>query len=546
MNENVDIKYKQYALDVVNKKIVACTYVRQACQRYLDFFDKYEFRTDKVDKVVKFISKLEHFTGQFNRQKFVLLPYQYWIVCAIFGFYRPDGRRLTRYVYIELARKSGKTSLVAAIQLYMMCADGENNAEVHLLANSAKQASICFKMCSEYLGSIDKKNKYFKRYRDSILFDKAKSSIKVLAAEANLLDGSNAHSYVLDEAHEMKDDSLWAVELSGQGMRLNPLAMIITTAGFSKDGFCYQYRSTCVDILSGSKEQDNQFCAIYTQDSETEWDKPEMWIKSNPSLDVTVQKDYLEEQVTNAKNNPQLEPKIKTKNFNMWLDVAQTWIPRETLLKYSEKIDFMEPKWKDQYAYVGLDLAEVSDLTAATWMIPLDSKFYFYTKYYYPEGKLQSDINCDMYKQWIKDGYMTLTPGEVTDYDYILNDLLHYNTNILYSKICYDPYNAVELTNAAQNTHGLPMTSFSQSLWHFNIPTKNFERLLKLGRCVIDYNPVTLWCFANVVLKEDFNANVKPVKGSGRSFKIDGTISMVEALGGWIETPFYDEYIVTG
>lgn len=544
LNEDVDVKYKRYALDVVAGKIVACKYVKQACQRYLDFFQKYEFRAAAVDKVVNFISHLKHYSGKFAGQFFRLQDYQFFIVCAIFGFYKSDNTRLVRYVYVELARKSGKTALMSAILLYMLAADNEQAAEIQLIANSAKQAQICFKMCSNFLQSIDTKSKYFKRYRDSIKFDKTKSSIQVVASDASRLDGSNLHAFLLDEAHEMKTPELWNVCISSQGMRTQPLGIIITTAGFNKNGFCYNYRATCLDILSGVKQQDNQFCAIYTLDKETEFDDEKCWVKANPSLDITISRDYLREQVQNAKNNSTLETGVKTKNFNLWCSTSQTWIERELLLKHSEKFELSDEKFSGLYSFGGLDLAEVSDLTAVSWMLPLDNKFYFKTKYYYPIGKLENDLNKELYKEWHRDGFLTLTTGDVTDYDFILNDLVDANKHIYYNSICYDPYNAAELTFNAQNL-GIPMQSYSQSLWHFNIPTKSFERLLKIGKIVIDYNPITLWCFENVALKSDWNSNVKPVKGGAHNLKIDGVISMIEALGGFIETPQYDELITT-
>lgn len=198
-----DEQYKQYAKDVVEGKVVACRYVQQACRRYLDFFKKYDFKADKVGHVVNFIKKLRHFTGKHNGKPFELLPYQLWIIYSIFGFYyKGTNKRVTNYVYIELARKQGKTALAAAIALYMMVADDENGAECEIVANSAKQAKICFDMSSNFLTSIDKKGKYFKRYRDKIKFDHTKSFLQILSSDASGNDGYNSFCFVLDEAHE--------------------------------------------------------------------------------------------------------------------------------------------------------------------------------------------------------------------------------------------------------------------------------------------------------------------------------------------------------
>ena len=297
-------KYKDYAEAVISGKVVACKYIVLACKRFLSWFDKYDFRVDKVDRVVNFISKLKHSTGEHNGKNFILQPYQVFIIANIFGFYHKEtDERVVKYVYCELARKSGKTALAAAICLYMLVADGENGSEVELVANSAKQAKICFQMCSNYLQSIDKKGKYFKRYRDSIKFDYTKSLLQVLSSDADGNDGYNSYCFCLDEAHAMKDSALFDVMCSSQGMRKNPLGMIITTAGFNKFGFCYEYRQTCLDILHGLKENDSQFAAIFTLDEEDDWKDRSVWVKANPSLGITVKEKYLEQQVINATNN---------------------------------------------------------------------------------------------------------------------------------------------------------------------------------------------------------------------------------------------------
>ena len=129
--ERYEAKYTQYAIDVLEGRVKACKYIQLACKRYLNFFDKYDFRPDKVERVINFIGKLKHFVGKHNGEHFKLLPYQEWIVYSIFGFYHPESKiRVTNYVYCELARKNGKTAFIMAICLYMLIAVGENGSEV--------------------------------------------------------------------------------------------------------------------------------------------------------------------------------------------------------------------------------------------------------------------------------------------------------------------------------------------------------------------------------------------------------------------------------
>ena len=533
-------RYWKYADDVINDRIIACKYVKQACERYLSFFEKYDFNTSKCDKVINFIKKLKHFLGKHNGKPFILLPYQEWIIFSIFGFYyKGTNKRVTNYVYIELARKQGKTALAAAIALYMMIADGESGSECELVANSAKQAKICFDMCSNFLQSVDRKGKYFKRYRDKIKFDYTKSFLQILSSDASGNDGYNSNCFILDEAHEQADSRLWDVMCSSQGMRENPLAMIITTAGFNLFGFCYNYRKTCLEILSNVKQDDSQFVAIYTLDEDDDWQDESVWIKSNPSLNVTVFNDYLKQQVTKARNNSSLEVGTRTKNFNQWLSSQDIWINNDYLLNSTRKIDYDD--YKEYQCYMGVDLASVSDLTALATMIVTDDELLFKCHYYLPNSSLTDNVNAELYKKWKREGYLTITDGNVTDYDYITLDIKKISNKLFINKIAYDSYNATQWAITATN-EGLPLEPFSQALWHFNKPTKEFERLIKSRKIVIDDNPITRWCFANVQLKFDHNDNCKPVKSSDM-LKIDGTIAMLQALGTYLETPQYNNII---
>lgn len=536
----IDAKYTDYANKVVSGEIMACQYIKLACQRYLDWFNKYEFRTDAVDRVVNFISKLKHFTGKHNGKPFVLLDYQYWIICNIFGFYHPNtNRRVINYLYIELARKQGKTALAAAIALYMLIADGENGSEVEMVANSAKQAKICFDLASNFLSSIDKKGKYFKRYRDKIKFDKTKSFLQVLSSDASGNDGYNSYCFILDECHEQKDSKLWDVMVSSQGMRENSLGIIITTAGFNKFGFCYGYRQSCIDILYGLKENDSQFAAIYTIDDSDDWADSSVWKKANPSLGHTVFESYLEQQVVNAKANTSLEVGTRTKNFNQWVSSADIWINNDLLLKCSEQLDMRT--FEGCTAYIGVDLAAVSDLTAVSCMIPYNNKLYFKTWYYLPQSCLTDNSNCELYKEWKRKGLLTITPGNVTDYDYVLRDIMKLSETVYIDKIAYDSYNATQWAiNATEQ--GLPLEPYSQALWSFNKPTKELERLIRMDKVIIDNNEITRWCFGNVTLKTDHNENIKPVKTEAQQ-KIDGVISMIESLGIYLNTPQYNNII---
>lgn len=535
--------YHQYANDVIKGKVVACELIKLACERFLRLLenDNYEFRESVVDDKIKFYSFLKHFTSKHSGKPFILEPWQQWIIASIYGFYNvEDNTRLTQTAYIEIARKNGKTALAAGIGFNGLINDGEDGAEVYFAANSKDQVKIsAWPLCSNFAKGLDPNGDYLTVYRDTIKFDKTKSWLKVLASDSTKLDGPNPSTFILDEYHAARDNSLKGVLESGQGMRENPLAIIVTTAGFDKLGPCYELRTTAVDILNSLKEDDSFFCAIFTLDSEEEWKDEKAWIKSNPNLGVTIRPQYLRKEIKKAINTTSDEVNVKTKNLNIWCDSSEVWIPDNYIIKASKNIDLSD--YKGAEAFVGIDLSATSDLTCVAYMIPVDAAFLFKVYYYLPMAALTEKRHKELYNEWRRLGLLTITPGNVTDYDYILNDLRDKSEILFLNSVAYDPWNATQFViNATER--GFNMTPYGQNLGNFNRPTKEFERLMLSGNAILDNNAVNRHCFRNVVMARDSNGNVKPSKKYEEK-KIDGVIAMLEALGSYLTNPRYSATI---
>lgn len=532
--------YIRYAQEVISGKVVTCKLTRLACERFFALMDEYEFRESVVDDKIAFYSVLSHFKGKHSGKPFLLEPWQQWIVASIYGFFHEDGYRLTQTAYIEIARKNGKTALAAGMGLDGLINDGEDGAEVYFAANSRDQVKIsAWPLCSNFATGLDPKGKLLTVYRDTVKFDATKSFLKVLASDSTKLDGPDPHMFILDEYHAAKTNSVKAVLESGQGNRENPLAIIITTAGFDKLGPCYELRDTAVDILNGLKEDDSFFCGIYTLDDGDDWKDEKVWIKSNPNLGVTVRPQYLKKEVKKACNTPSDEVNVKTKNLNIWCDSSKVWIPDNYVIEASKNIDLAE--FRGMEAFAGIDLSATSDLTCLAYMIPKDDKFYFKVKYYLPRAALTEKRFRETYGEWDRNGLLTITPGNVTDYDYILNDLMDANGIMFLNSVAYDPWNATQFViNATER--GINMMEYGQNLGNFNRPTKEMERLILSGRAVIDNNIINRHCFRNVVMARDSNGNTKPSKKFEEK-KIDGVIAMLEALGIYLTNPRYSASI---
>jgi len=540
---NIKMKlYNEYINKVISGTIITGKNIQLACSRFKSDLQRtdLEFRENEVDRAINFISTLKHFTGKHSGKPFILEGWQQFIIANIIGFYwKETGTRRFSSSYIEVSRKQGKTALAAALCLYYLIADNEDGAEVLLAANSKEQAKIAFDMCSSFVKGIDPKTKYFIPYRADIKFNLTNSKLKVLAADDSKLDGFNASFGLLDEYHAAPTSKVRDVIKSSMGMRNNPHLCTITTAGFNKSLPCYQLRTVAIEVLNAVKTDDEMFIAIFSLDVEDDWQDEKNWIKCAPNLDVTVTTKYIRGQVQQAKNNPSEETGVKTKTLNLWCDSENVWLPDEYILRSSKNIDLND--FKGEACYIGVDLGQTSDLTAVSYLVVVDNKYYFKTHYYLPEEALRIKANKELYKDWKRKGQLTVTPGNVTDYDYITNDLMKYSQIVNIQVIGYDSYNSTQWAIDA-TAKGLPLEVYSQTIGNFNRPTKEIERLILSDKAIIDNNEISRFCFKNVELKSDQNGNTKPVKYIDNN-KIDGVISMIQALGMYLQIPHYSNTI---
>lgn len=444
------------------------------------------------------------------------------------------------YLCGEKMTVTHNTSLVAAIFLYLLICDGEANPSLILSANSFRQSQIMYSMCSNYLRSIDQKGKYFRRYRDRILFPKNDGKIQTVASEPQKLDGENCSAFACDELHEAVDSKMWDVLATSCGSRDQSLGVAVTTAGFNKNGYCYQFRKSNIEVLEGKKTDDTLFCLIYTLDDEDDWCDESNWIKANPNLNISVKEEFIEQQVNQAQNNPTQEVSVRTKLLNQWLDSSSSWIPMSFVDKSFAKVELEE--FRDEYCYVGVDLGSVSDLTAVSVMIPKDDKIYVKNWAFVPEAAMDGTPNSMRYRQFRNQGDLIVTDGNVCDYDKIIKLLEEIQEVCPIRKIAYDQWNATQWA-IEMTEKGFPLLPFSQSISSMNRPIKELQRLFLQGKIILDNNQVTRFCLGNCVAVIDNHENVALGKESYEQ-KIDVAVAMADAVGAYLSENHYDGSLI--
>lgn len=527
---------EQYAQQVLAGEVMVCEFVTLAVKRYYNDLENaldkgWYFDRKAAIRAIGFIEKLKHTKGKWAGQRFKLESWQQFILWNIFGWMKADGTRRFRYVYVEIARKNGKTALSAGIGLYMLFADGEARPEVYSAATVKDQARICFSDAVEIVKKTDLKN-YLSPYRNSIVYELKSGMMKPLSSDYGTHDGLNPSCGIIDEFHAHKDSGMFDVIKSAFGARRQPLMFIITTAGFNKNGACYAYRSNVIKILQGINEDDSLFGIIYTLDSKEEWDNPKMWIKSNPNLGVSVFPEYLADQVNDAKNRPEAVRNVMTKNVNLWVDAEKTWILDDMWQKCIGTTDIKS--LRGCQCWGGLDLSNVSDITAFVLLFHENEKFQLLPFFWIPEEKMLEKIRKENinYDKWSSLGFVKVTAGNVLDYDFVKADILQIVEIYDLQSTAYDRWNASQTIIDLQN-EGMECSPFGQGYGSMGAPTKEFEKMVLTEKIEHFGNPVLRWMMASTVVKTDPAGNIKPDKEKS-SQKIDGIVASIMALGEWM------------
>ena len=527
---------EQYAQQVFNGEVLVCEYVTLAIKRYYNDLENaldkgWYFDRKAAQRAISFIEKLKHTKGKWAGQRFKLEPWQQFILWNIFGWMKADGTRRFRYVYVEIARKNGKTALSAGIGLYMLFADGEARPEVYSAATVKDQARICFSDAVEIVKKTDLKN-YLSPYRNSIVYELKGGTMKPLSSDYGTHDGLNPSCGIIDEFHAHKGSGMFDVIKSAFGARRQPLMFIITTAGFNKNGACYAYRSNVIKVLQGINEDDSLFGIIYTLDRKEEWDNPKMWIKSNPNLGVSVFPEYLSDQVNDAKNRPEAVRNVMTKNVNLWVDAEKTWILDDMWQKCIGTTD--RESLRGCQCWGGLDLSNVSDITAFVLLFHENDHFQLLPFFWIPEEKMLEKIRKENinYDKWVQQGYVKVTAGNILDYDFVKADILQIVEEFDLQSTAYDRWNASQTIIDLQN-EGMECSPFGQGYGSMGAPTKEFEKIVLTQKLEHFGNPVLRWMMSSTVVKTDPAGNIKPDKEKSVQ-KIDGIVASIMALGEWM------------
>lgn len=586
-----------YASQVISGDIVAGKLLKLCAKRFISDLKLgpargINFNKAAAQHVVDFCGTLHHSKGEWGPSvgkskgdPFILAPWQVFILANLFGFYRADGTRRFRKAHIEVARKNGKTTLMAAIGLYMFAADSEPGAEVYSVATKKDQAREVFDEAvrmakkSRSLGDV-----HFSggKLPTNMSILGSASKFQLQASDYGTADGKNVHCLIADELHQHPTRLLYDAYAQATGARRQYLIIAITTAGYDTMGVCYAQRTVGENILVGNvpvADGDSFFAFIACIDGEDENGKnaddpmdEKCWPKANPNLGVSVKMDNMREEAAIARIDPTALNSFLCKRLNVWVNQEIRWMPPEKWAKCNAAGPMADPKelraaaierLKGRVAIAGLDLSSKFDLSAFALVFPpcppvveripipqtrQDIQFRVPMKFeekvitpgdpywsvlvwfWVPEDGIVERVKKDRvkYDVWKRDGYLLTCPGPSINHEVIYNKIKELRGLFSFTEIAFDSWNA-QWISGKLISDGFKAERAPMGYGTLSEPMKELMSAVLQKKLEHFGDPILSWNAGNVSATTDANGNIRPDKDKSKE-KIDGIVAVIMAM----------------
>ncbi len=506
-----------------------CYFDLAAAERVRTFFERF----------------LRHSKGQFANQPFTLLGWQWRdVIAPLFGWKRADGTRRYRRGYIEIPKKNGKSTLFSGLGLYLLVADNEPGAEVYSAAVDRDQASIVYLEAANMVEASPHLSSRLEVVRSTrrIVDISSRSFYKALSADVPAKEGLNAHAVLIDELHAQKTRELWDTLRYAGAARRQPLHLAITTAGYDRHSICWEQHQYAEQVIEGRIDDPAFFAYICGAADDDDWTDPEVWRQANPSFGITISADQFAEDCREAQESPAKENTFRRYRLNQWTEQDVRWI---NMQKWDE-CDAALGDLAGKDCWAALDLSSTRDVTALVLVFREEEHFAALPFFWIPEeGARQRERRDHVpYPQWIREGHIEATPGEVIDYERIRNKINELSQTYHIREIAIDRWNATQLATQLMDD-GFEVVAFGQGYASMNAPTKMLEEVILAGRLAHGGHPVLRWMAGNVSIETDAADNWKPSKKKSIE-RIDGIVALIMALDRAVrDRPFVGIFYLT-
>jgi phage terminase large subunit-like protein len=467
-------------------------------------------------------------------------------------------RRQYRTCYVTMPRKSGKSTLGAALALYLLYADGEKGAEIVSAAADTDQARIVFDVARSMVEASPVLRDMTQVYQRELVVPGTGGRYRVISAEAGTKHGMNLSGAICDELHVWTDRALYDVLGTSTGARDQPLIVILTTAGDDEHGICAEVHRHAMRVLEGVEEDPTLLSIVFAAPDDADpWDEA-VWRASNPALGKFRSLEEMRSAARQAKQVPGREAAFRRLYLNQWGTAASNrWLAPGAWDACDGPADLDEVLGRP--CFVGLDLASNTDIAAAVYVFPFEGeqgieRVVVLPRFWIPRDRIMAPrmtrdpLIRDRLAAWVQQGLITATGGDTIDLDVIRRAIVEMGERVRIVDIGYDRWGANHIVRQLQDD-GFALTPITQSVSALSGPMREVERLVLAKILAHGGHPVLRWMERNVAVRADAENNIKPDKQKS-SEKIDGIVALIMAVGQMVRSPttvsVYDERVKRG
>lgn len=512
------------------------------------------FDVAAVVKVVRALCALRHTKGRWAGRPMVPDGWQIvWVIAPAFGWKYPldhpdeelRGTRIVRELYVEIPRKNGKSTLSAGLALVLFAADGEMGAEVYAAAASRDQAGIVFEDAKKMAVGSPALARKVEPLKGVLRHPGSGSIFRALSKLSELAHGLNVHGAVIDELHvHKKRDLVDAIE-TGTPARSQPMVITITTADEGDDGTIYDEKHTRARQCAGRVVRIPKFYGVvWCAGDEDDPFAESTQRKANPGYGRSVSPAYLRDEAEKARATASYFPVYCRLHLNRRIRQQVRFLSLDDWDQQPNLQTVLVDQLKGRECYGGLDLSATTDLTSFQLVFPdaEHESLTVLTQLWMPEHELIERIERDQvpYDRWADAGWLTLTEGNVVDYDAVVAAINEARKLFDLRAVHHDRWQAGAVVNKLEAL-GIETSPVPQTYGGMSEPTKMLERLVKQGRWVHGGHPVLRWMADSTeVLRDRSNPdNMRPIKPHRErtSKRVDGIVASIMAIDAWMRRP---------
>ncbi|QCO57460.1 terminase large subunit (plasmid) [Pseudorhodobacter turbinis] len=529
----------QYARDIVSGEILACKDVIAQCRSFIEDLDVNQFKPEfrwtfnkaAANHILTYVQLFKFIEGDIAGTPLRLANWHALYLGATNGWVDKSDPEIKRYdrCIAMVGRKNAKSTILSALAVYALVF-GPEGSQIYSMGTNRDQAKLCWNMAKRLIERADPRLTHDTNITGHAISNSKKWNRYVpLSRDSKSLDGKNAYLVICDEAAAISDRNLIEVMTSSMGAQKSPAIHYITTAqAGAESNYFFEQLDYARKVLHGAIKDERIFTLAYALDEDDIWDDETNWIKSNPSLGLSVSIEFLQKEAAIAKEIPANKPNFFIKYLNLFVSTSESWLQLD---KWNENI--IGKLNTDGPCYIGIDLGSTDDLTAVGMVFPqTDGTYHFDAKCFVPEEtfkKVPKHVR-QVYAAGVESGSLIITEGDIADHNFIREYIQNLSEKYDVKEVSFDPWNASQITAMLQDS-GINMVKHSQGMGAMSPSTKVTELAIRSGNLKHLDDAFLAWQISNTEVYADVNNNIKVRKGKDKALKIDAIITLIMATG---------------